>query len=56
LIQKNSKNIRKTTTLEKIKREQIQSSTPTDKTKKPTKVSEKNETSTIKVEKKEAKK
>lgn len=56
LIQKNSKVINKTTTLEKIKKDQIQSATSVVKTKKQPKISEKKETPVVKVEKKEVKK
>ena len=56
LIQKNSKFINKTTTLEKIKKEQIQLSIPVVKSKKQPKTPEKKETSPAKVEKKEEKK
>ena len=56
LIQKNSKNIKKTTTLDKIKKQQIQSSPAEVKTKKQTKTPEMKEVSSTKVEIKEVKK
>ena len=56
LIQKNSKNIKRTTTLDKITKHQIQSSSAVVKTKKEPKTPEKKEASPAKVEKKEVKK
>ncbi len=56
LIQKNSKNIKRTTTLDKIIKHQIQSSPAVVKIKKEPKTPEKKETSPAKVERKEEKK
>ena len=56
LIQKNAKRISRVTTVEKIKKEQIQSSATAVITKKQTKAPEKKETAKVKVEKNEVKK
>ena len=56
LIQKNAKRISRVTTVEKIKKEQVQSSVTAVITKKQTKAPEKKETTKVKVEKKEVKK
>ena len=56
LIRKNSKSIKKTTTLDKIIKQQIQTSPATVKTKKPPKTPEKKEASPAKIETKDVKK